>query len=92
MAVRRLAAIDMHGLYGRRWRARIILAEFLVGAIGGVAAGLWVLGIADGRVLGTVFGAWLVGAELRHYTFAQFWILVPLALVGFALRAGAVGG
>jgi hypothetical protein len=38
--VRRLAAIDMHGVAGTRRRRRLILAEFVIGAVGGLAIGL----------------------------------------------------
>ena len=38
--VRRLAAIDMYGSAGTRLRRRLILAEFVVGAAGGMAIGL----------------------------------------------------
>jgi hypothetical protein len=33
--VRRLAAVDMHGARGSLLRRRVILAEFVLGAIGG---------------------------------------------------------
>jgi hypothetical protein len=63
--VRRLAAVDMHGASGRPWRARIILAEFALGAVV-----LPVLGL--GALLGVsglgwkLFGAWLVGVGLNY--------------------------
>jgi hypothetical protein len=113
--VRRLAAIDMHGLNGTRTRARIILAEFVLGAVGGTALGVWVLVTSTGPGW-TLFGLWLAGCglnyvpltihaftlrspralatelegvdipgELRYYTTAQVWVLVPLAVVVFAL-------
>lgn len=37
---RRLAAIDMYGAQGVRWRRPLIVAEFIIGAAGGVALGL----------------------------------------------------
>jgi hypothetical protein len=45
--VRRLAAIDMHGVAGKRWRQRVILAEFILGAVVGVIIGIWVAVLAQ---------------------------------------------
>ncbi len=112
--VRRLAAVDMHGARGTRWRRRVILAEFALGTIGGVALGVWAL--TWGGAAGVVLGIWLLGlaanylpltahvlalwpagklqaelagadlrAELRHYTRAQVWVLVPFWVAGLAL-------
>jgi hypothetical protein len=112
--VRRLAALDMHGTRGTRRRRRVILAEFALGTVAGVALGAWALtwgGVAD-----VVLGIWLLGlaanylpltahvlalwhpgaleaelagadlgAELRHYTRAQVWVLVPFWVAGLAL-------
>jgi hypothetical protein len=112
--VRRLAAVDMHGVRGTRLRRRIIVAEFILGALGCTALGLLAVGSAE---LGwRLFGAWLagvglnymplalhavsllpagrlaaelagadIGRELRHYTGAQFWGMVPLLFVVLAL-------
>jgi hypothetical protein len=114
--VRRFAAIDMYGTRGTTWRRRIITAEFIAGAIGMVAFGIWLA--CDATSLGgRLFGVWAVGAglnyaplaayairlsrpgaveaelagtdtgrELRRYSLLVFWIAVPLALVGFAVR------
>ncbi len=112
--VRRLAALDMHGTRGTRRRRRMILAEFALGTIGGVALGVWAL--TWGGVWGLILGIWLLGlaanylpltahvlalwhpgaleaelagadlgAELRHYTRAQVWVLVPFWVAGLAL-------
>ena len=68
--VRRLAAVDMWGAAGTRFRRRIILAEFVAGATLGVALGILVLVTADSTAW-MVFGAYLVGVCLNY---------VPLAL------------
>jgi hypothetical protein len=41
--VRRLAAIDMHGAAGHALRRRVILGEFIVGAVGITLIGVWCL-------------------------------------------------
>lgn len=105
--MRRLAAVDMHGLSGSWLRRRLILAEFVLGVVAGVGLGLWAAASASSMGW-RVFGIAVVGiglnylplalhavalsppgrleteldgvdipAELRHYTGAQFWILVP---------------
>jgi hypothetical protein len=104
----------MHGTRGTRRRRRVILAEFALGTIGGVALGVWALTL--GGVGSVVLGIWLLGlaanylpltahvlslwhpgalqaelagvdlgAELRHYTRAQVWVLVPFWIAGLAL-------
>lgn len=81
MNVRRLAAIDMWGVQGTRRRRRIILAEFLFGAVAGVAFGAWVLNVQRG-LGGLLFGLWLVGIGLNY---------VPLTLYAVRLsRSGAL--
>jgi hypothetical protein len=119
--VRRMAALDLHGMAGRRWRQRLVGAEFVIGAAGGLGLGLWI--VAAAATNGTrVFGVWLAGiganyaaltvqaaslwrrgalaaeltgvdipAELRRYTSAQIWLIVPLlfaALAAAQRRAG----
>ncbi|MFC7545568.1 hypothetical protein [Plantactinospora sp. GCM10030261] len=116
MNVRRLAAIDMYGGAGSRVRRRVILIEFVAGAIGLPLIALW--SASDSQSAGRlVFAAWLLGVgvnyvplalhamslsrpgaleaeladvdvfgELRRYTAAQLWVLVPLLLVGLAVR------
>lgn len=111
--VRRLAAIDMWGSAGVRWRRWVILAEFLLGVVGGGAIGFAL--VSSGGAVRPVIGWWLIGvaanylplslyalvlvrpgaleaeidgvdvfAELRHYTTAQLWVVVPLLLVVLA--------
>jgi hypothetical protein len=67
--VRRLAAVDMHGLEGRSYRARVILAEFVLGALVCVGLGLWLA--TQSGVGSLIFGLWLAGAGLNY---------VPLSL------------
>jgi hypothetical protein len=104
----------MHGTRGTSRRRRVILAEFALGTLGGVALGVWAL--TWGGVSGVVVGIWLLGlaanylpltahvlalwdpgalqaelwgadlgAELRYYTRAQVWVLVPFWVAGLAL-------
>lgn len=75
--VRRLAAIDMHGLHGSPTRRRIILTEFLAGAIGGLALAVVVIVSSGGTPWLLAFGAWLAGVSLNY---------VPLALHAISLR------
>jgi hypothetical protein len=71
MDVRRLAAIDMHGVSGTLRRKRIVLAEFIVALIAGVALGAWIAAAAPG--LGTrIFGIWMIGAGLNYAPLAAF--------------------
>jgi hypothetical protein len=69
--VRRLAAIDMYGLHGTRRRRRIILAEFLAGAGGGLAIGLVLLLAGSHAAFNVALGAWVLGIGVNY---------VPLAL------------
>jgi hypothetical protein len=63
--VRRLAALDLHGMAGRPRRQRLIGAEFVVGAAGGLGLGLWIATSAS--TAGTrVFGAWLAGVGVNY--------------------------
>jgi hypothetical protein len=81
--VRRLAAVDMWGTAGTRFRRRIILAEFVAGAVLGVALGIVVMATAGGTGW-TLFGAYLVGICLNY---------VPLALHAIELYpAGRLEG
>ncbi len=68
--VRRLAAIDMHGLHGTRRRRRIILAEFLAGAVGGVAIGLVLLLAGSHAALQIALGAWVLGIGVNYMPLA----------------------
>jgi hypothetical protein len=71
MNVRRFAAIDMHGGSGSKLRRRLILAEFVVGALGGLALGGWVLTAVAG-VGGVVFALWLIGTGLNYLPLARY--------------------
>ena len=63
--VRRLAAVDMWGGAGTKFRRRAILVEFLVGALAGPALGLWIV-TSTTQVGWLVFGAWLIGVGLNY--------------------------
>ena len=81
MDVRRLAAIDMHGLHGTLFRRRIILAEFLLGAAGGIAIGVLIL-LSSPSAGFAVLAVWVVGVGINY---------VPLALYALAFyRPGAL--
>jgi hypothetical protein len=73
--VRRLVAVDMHGSRGTLFRRRVILAEFVLGAILGTAVGVLVTAAAT-TLGGRVFGLWIAGACLNY---------VPLALHAISL-------
>jgi hypothetical protein len=63
--VRRLAAIDLHGLAGRPWRQWLVGAEFVLAATGCLALGLWIA--ASATPVGTrVLGAWLAGVGVNY--------------------------
>jgi hypothetical protein len=67
--VRRLAAVDMYGTAGARWRRRVIVAEFILGALGGIALGLWTA--LSSRTVGwQLFGAWLIGMGANYLVLA----------------------
>jgi hypothetical protein len=67
--VRRLAAVDMHGVAGSRRRHRVIRAEFAVGAIGGVGLGAWVAVMAA-SITGQVLGAWIASVGINYAALA----------------------
>jgi hypothetical protein len=75
MDVRRMAAIDMYGEKGTRRRRRIIVAEFVVGALAGPLIGAAVVATGPGWAM-AIFGLWLLAACLNY---------IPLAVhaVGF---------
>jgi hypothetical protein len=80
LEVRRLAAIDMWGSAGVRWRRWVILAEFLLGVIGGAAIGI--VAISSGGGLPLVVGCWLIGVAANY---------VPLSVHALTLiRPGAL--
>jgi hypothetical protein len=65
MNVRRLAALDLYGRSGTRRRKRIVLAEFVVTTVLGLALGVLIL--ASGPSLGTgVFGVGLIGIGANY--------------------------
>jgi hypothetical protein len=66
--VRRLAAVDMHGAYGRPWRRWVIVAEFLTGATAGVALGVYLTAAAQGWA--RLIGLWVAGACLNYVPLA----------------------
>ena len=67
--VRRLAAVDMHGLAGTPRRRRLIRAEFIAGALGGLGLGVWVAAAAD-STFSRVFGAWIAGVGVSYAALA----------------------
>jgi hypothetical protein len=73
--VRRLAAVDMHGAHGTTLRRRLIVAEFVLGALIGTALGVFVA-VSSDALGGRLFGAWVAGACLNY---------VPLALHAVSL-------
>ena len=77
MDIRRLAAVDMHGSVGATWRRWVILAEFLLGVVGGLALGLYVLLRGN-----TVLGAYVLGVALNYLplTVHALTLIVPGAL------------
>jgi hypothetical protein len=77
--VRRLAAVDMHALEGTELRRRIIIAEFVLGAIGGIGIGTFLL-FSSAGTLGTVLGIWSFGVGVNY---------VPLAIHALSLRSPA---
>jgi hypothetical protein len=79
LRIRRLAAVDMHGATGTSVRRRLIVAEFLLGAAGGTALGLFIA-ISTSTIGWLLFGLWLTGVCLNY---------VPLALHALLLsRSG----
>jgi hypothetical protein len=69
--VRRLAAIDMHGATGTSLRRRLIFAEFVFGAVGGLALGLWMATAGSGGAAQLV-GAWVAGVGVNYVPLALF--------------------
>jgi hypothetical protein len=79
--VRRLAAIDMYGTRGTTRRRRIILTEFIAGAIVMIGFGLF-LTTVGGTLFDHILGLYLTLTGLNY---------VPLALHAVALsRPGAL--
>ena len=72
----------MHGRAGTLRRRRIILAEFMLGALGGVAVGIALLASGGSGWGRTAVALWALGVGLNY---------VPLALHAISLsRAGAL--
>jgi hypothetical protein len=69
MDVRRLAAIDMHGVKGAPTRRRIILAEFIVGVVALVVVGMLIAWNASSWQWHLV-GAWFIGVGLNYLPLA----------------------
>lgn len=67
--VRRLAAVDMYGTAGAQWRRRVIVMEFILGAVGGSALGLWIA-LSSRPVGWHLFGAWLIGMGINYLVLA----------------------
>lgn len=59
--IRRLAAVDLYGVAGTRFRRSIITAEFIIGMVAGIAVGIAVLVSSDG-LLWRLFGAYVATA------------------------------
>src|SRR5262245_3306704 len=78
--VRRLAAVDMHGMNGSPRRRQIIRAEFFIGVV--LCTMLGVLSLIFVEGWGRIFGVWLIGIGANY---------VPLAMSAQALsRPGAL--
>jgi hypothetical protein len=65
MDVRRLAAVDMWGGAGRRWRRRVILAEFAVGLFGLITIAV-LIGRQGQEALTYAAAAWFLGVGLNY--------------------------
>jgi hypothetical protein len=85
--VRRLAAVDMHGVAGTRRRQSIVGAEFFAGAVGGASLGIWIA-VAGTTVGWQLFGAWIAGIGVNYAALA--WQAVLLWGPG-ALKAELAG-
>ncbi|HEY3007703.1 MAG TPA: hypothetical protein VGJ63_06490 [Micromonosporaceae bacterium] len=75
MSVRRLAAIDMYGARGTSRRQRIILAEFVIGAIVLVAFGVWLLASSSG-IGGRLLGTYVIGTGLNYAPLAAYAVVL----------------
>lgn len=69
----------MHALKGTELRRRVIIAEFVLAAVGGIAIGLYML-IGVGGAVGTVLGLYAIGVAANY---------VPLAWHALSLRQPA---
>ena len=75
MDVRRLAAVDMWGTRGTTRRRRVILVEFIAGAIAVTAVGAWITAAAPGVGM-TVLGVWAICAGLNYVPLSVYAILL----------------
>ncbi len=85
--VRRLAAVDMHGIAGTSRRRQLIRAEFVAGAICGAGLGGWVA-VASATAAGRWLGVWVVGVGVNYIALA--WLAARLSRPG-ALDAELTG-
>lgn len=69
--VRRLAAVDMHGLRGSALRRRLIIVEFLAGAIGGLAIGLYLI-LDSASAVGVVIGVGALGIAVNYAVLSAY--------------------
>ena len=77
--VRRLAAVDMHGLNGTVLRRRLIIAEFVLSALAGIGIGLFLL-FSTPDAVGIVLGLYAIGVGANY---------VPAAIHALSLRSPA---
>jgi hypothetical protein len=78
--VRRLAAVDMYGSAGTRWRRWVILVEFVAGVVGLAFLAVRILGFGGGPA--TLLAVWSLGIAANY---------IPLALHAISLiRPGAL--
>ena len=83
--VRRLAAIDTHGLAGSRIRRRLIVAEFVLATVGCVVLGLLSATRAQGAGW-RVIGVWRVGIGVNYFVLALPLLLVVLGVLQLRRR------
>ena len=76
--VRRLAAIDMYGSKGSMRRRQIIQAEFVVGVVGMISVGIWIL-TQSSDLTGRVLGLWFIGAGLNYAPLASYAVMLSRA-------------
>jgi hypothetical protein len=89
--VRRLAALDMHGLASTQLRRRVVVAEFVLGAVGCVAVGLLTAARAPGSGW-RVLGVRLVGIGVNYLALALHAIsLLPAGALDAELAGVDVG-
>lgn len=73
-SVRRLAAVDLHGLHGNPVRRRLVAVEFpltvaVTGALGGYL-------LASGGVSGWIGGLWLLGVAANYLPLTMHAVLL----------------